>query len=245
MLPSKILVIGHRGCGAGDMENTVSSFLRAIELGADGVELDVRSTADGAIVVHHDPIVSGYGPIHQLCFEELPAYIPTFEDALRVCAGVLVDVEVKNSPREIGFDPTEKTARRVGEILSDFARTSELAGVQISSFSSASLDAASAVGAFATGLLVGRRANFISGLRLAVARKYSAVHLWRQLIRDRTVSIAHEAGIEVWAWTVDTARATARGRASGVDGMITDRISLVRSALADLDARYASHGGFE
>ena len=57
------LVLGHRGASAGAPENTVAAFTRARELGADGVELDVRRTADGVLVVHHDPDVRGVGLI--------------------------------------------------------------------------------------------------------------------------------------------------------------------------------------
>ena len=49
------LVLGHRGASAVAPENTVAAFAKARELGADGVELDVRRTADGVLVVHHDP----------------------------------------------------------------------------------------------------------------------------------------------------------------------------------------------
>jgi len=48
------IVIGHRGAPAYEPENTLKSFRRALELGADGIELDVRFTADGVPVVFHD-----------------------------------------------------------------------------------------------------------------------------------------------------------------------------------------------
>jgi len=52
-----MLKIGHRGARAYEPENTLRSFNRAVELGVDAVELDVRQTKDGELVVIHDPEV--------------------------------------------------------------------------------------------------------------------------------------------------------------------------------------------
>jgi glycerophosphoryl diester phosphodiesterase len=49
-------VIAHRGASREAPENTIAAFERALTLGADGIELDVHATADGAVVVHHDPV---------------------------------------------------------------------------------------------------------------------------------------------------------------------------------------------
>ena len=46
--------MAHRGASRAEAENTVAAFRRAGEMGADAVELDVRRTADGVLVVHHD-----------------------------------------------------------------------------------------------------------------------------------------------------------------------------------------------
>ena len=50
-------IIAHRGASRERTENTMAAFERALELGADAIELDVHATADGRIVVHHDPVV--------------------------------------------------------------------------------------------------------------------------------------------------------------------------------------------
>ncbi len=54
---NRVLVLGHRGAPALAPENTLESFRRALELGADGLELDVRRSGDGRLVVVHDPRV--------------------------------------------------------------------------------------------------------------------------------------------------------------------------------------------
>ena len=69
-------VHAHRGSPdpvAGIRENTLAAFARARRLGADGVELDVRLTRDGALAVHHDPVVPGVGAVADLARAELPS----------------------------------------------------------------------------------------------------------------------------------------------------------------------------
>jgi len=53
------LVIAHRGASAYELENTLAAFRLAVEMGADGVELDVHGTADSEFVVHHDEEIRG------------------------------------------------------------------------------------------------------------------------------------------------------------------------------------------
>src|SRR5947209_6613253 len=82
------LVLGHRGASHARPENTLAAFARARELGADGVELDARRSADGWIVVHHDPAVIGFGLIAENGFTALRAAhpeIPTLVEALGAC----------------------------------------------------------------------------------------------------------------------------------------------------------------
>src|SRR5215467_11635370 len=56
--------IGHRGAKTELPENTIAAFKRAFERGADAIELDVHATADGMVVVHHDPVLGrGFGPV--------------------------------------------------------------------------------------------------------------------------------------------------------------------------------------
>jgi glycerophosphoryl diester phosphodiesterase len=50
--------ISHRGEHQTLPENSIPAFLRAIELGADAIELDVHATSDGVVIVHHDPVVN-------------------------------------------------------------------------------------------------------------------------------------------------------------------------------------------
>ena len=153
-MPS-IAVQGHRGSpdpGAGIIENTLASFMRARELGADGVELDVRMTADGALAVHHDPVVPGVGTVAELAASALPPSVPLLASALEVCAGLVVNIEIKNLPGEPGFDPDNGIAEAVVDLVREADRAST---VVISCFWPATLDAVRrAHPDLATGLLL-------------------------------------------------------------------------------------------
>src|SRR5579862_4337820 len=110
------MILAHRGASKGARENTVASFLEARRLGADGVELDVRRSSDGALVVHHDADVPGLGPVAALRAADLPAYVPLLDAALDACAGLVVNVELKELPGEAGYDAGYPLARLVARL---------------------------------------------------------------------------------------------------------------------------------
>src|SRR5688572_20980568 len=95
---SRAPVIAHRGASAVRRENTVEAFVEARRLGADMVELDVRRTVDGALVIHHDALIPELGAIHELRQNALPPWVPTLEQAMEACDGMTVNIEVKNWP---------------------------------------------------------------------------------------------------------------------------------------------------
>ncbi len=99
-------IIAHRGASARELENTLEAFRLAKELGADWVEMDVRQTSDGVLVLHHDAHLanSRSQPIASIDSQDLPPHVPTLAQALEVCEGVGVVVEIKNDPREPGYD---------------------------------------------------------------------------------------------------------------------------------------------
>src|SRR5204863_7856971 len=96
-------VIAHRGASGYEYENSRAAFRRAVMLDADGVELDIHATRDGAIVVHHDPDVQGCGPIALLTLAEarqvrLPngETLPLLQAVLDLVGDNDVGVEVKS-----------------------------------------------------------------------------------------------------------------------------------------------------
>ena len=88
-------VLAHRGdTTAAATENTIAAFLAAAAAGASGVELDVRRTADGALVVVHDAVVEGVGPVADARLRDLPADVAVLDEALGVLEGLVVNVEI-------------------------------------------------------------------------------------------------------------------------------------------------------
>lgn len=102
-----VLVIGHRGAPTFERENTIKSFQKAIELGCDMVELDVRKTFDDMLVVHHDASI-GRRKISNLTFQEATAAakirgctINTLEEVLQLTREkIKLDLEFKESGYE-------------------------------------------------------------------------------------------------------------------------------------------------
>ncbi|MFA5991327.1 MAG: glycerophosphodiester phosphodiesterase [Candidatus Doudnabacteria bacterium] len=108
-----MMIIAHRGASKLERENTLKAFSKAIELGADGIELDVRKTADNYLVVFHDPEIGGK-KICTLTLKEIKQeatkenyQVPELEESLRLIAGkAKIQIEIK----EVGYE------REVGEI---------------------------------------------------------------------------------------------------------------------------------
>lgn len=95
-------VIAHRGASGLAFENSLAAFALAKQLGADGVELDIHSTSDGAFLVHHDPVVAGVGRIGALPEDAFASYrlpngepIPTLGQVLEELGDLDVWIELK------------------------------------------------------------------------------------------------------------------------------------------------------
>lgn len=225
-------VQAHRGSPDpinGIRENTLAAFARARELGADGVELDVRLTADGGLAVNHDPVIDGLGPVHELSTAELPAHVPLLGEALVACSGMVVNIEVKNLPMEPAFDPTDRCAREVVDrVVADGLEAS----VIVSSFWGGALAAVRETGAgIRTGLLVIPSFDPDAAVAGAVDLGCSAVHLPVGLVSADSVSAAHAAGLAVAAWTVVDAVGLAAVLGARVDTVVTDDVAMARRAV--------------
>ena len=101
------MVVAHRGASKAAPENTLEAFALAASMGAAMVELDVRRASDGELVIHHNP------------FDVRPPGAPTLLQALDLCGalGMEVNIEIKNSPRDPDFDPSDSIAIEVAALL--------------------------------------------------------------------------------------------------------------------------------
>jgi glycerophosphoryl diester phosphodiesterase len=217
-------VFAHRGCTEGGIrENTVGAFAEARRLGADGVELDVRLTKDGALAVHHDAEVPGAGVISQLGAAELPDYVPLLADVLAVCDGMTVNVEIKNAPGDPGWDATELVAALSAEAIDAAGWTGR---VIVSSFQPATLRAVQAADErLALGALWGVGADSGGGLEEAAAEGFKAIHPFVLAVTPQLVEQAHALGLDVNTWTVNGPHDLRAMVELGVDTVITDVLS--------------------
>ena len=197
-------------------ENTPEAFALADAMGADGIELDVRRTSDGRLLIAHDPLDETEAE-----FDALAASLPTLDQALDACGDrMLVNVEIKNWPDDAGFDPT---MAMVGPIIATLRQRGSAARDRwlISSFSWETLEACRlAAPDIATAWLVSR----VSGERIATiaAAGHAAVHPWEPNVTAEFVERCHHAGLAVNTWTCNDPQRLVELSAIGVDGVCTD-----------------------
>jgi glycerophosphoryl diester phosphodiesterase len=223
-------VFAHRGDATTAKENTLAAFVAAVTVGADGVELDVRRSADGALVVHHDAHLDGIGAIAELRVRDLPDDVALLSDAVEVLDPLLVNVEIKNDPDEPGHDATGSLGHDVVALLDELG---ELDRVVISSFDLPTLDAVrQASASVATGWLLGYAADPRAAVDVAIAHAVSALHPWVLTVDVDVVAAAHSAGLEVATWTVNARHDLEQMASLGVDSVITDDVRLALEVAA-------------
>ena len=246
---SRPLVLAHRGGSALAPENTIAAFDRGLALGADGLELDVHLSRDGIVVVHHDRTLArttnltgaladrtagelaradaGYRcrPADGYPFRGQGVGIPALDEVLRRYANAPIVIEMKDNTPELAR-ATVDTVRRAGAVDR----------VCLGSFGLRVLRAARTIEpAIATS---GAReevrwALYRSWVRWPVSRVGYAGYQVPELagrtrvVSPRFVEYAHDAGLAVQVWTVDTEADARRLLGWGVDALITDRPDVI------------------
>ena len=223
------LILGHRGASSELHENTLEAFVRAAELGGDGVELDVRRTADGAMVVHHDAALIDGRAIVELDEFGLPLYIPNLRAALEACAGKFVNIEIKNVPIDPDWDPDETVAAGVAALVREMG----IAGnVVVSSFGLAAIDAVRAIDpSIPTGWLTISAYDQLRALDTAVEHGHSALHPHYTVVTEELVNAARAAHVDINTWTVDDPAEMKRLADLGVNAIITNDVALAVATL--------------
>ena len=216
-----VKVIAHRGASGVATENTLEAFGLARDLGADWVELDARRTADGLIVVHHDAHIADDRIICEMKRSELPDHICELHEALDACAGMSVNIEVKNFPDDADFDPGELVARAVVDLVKS---RSAHANVLVSCFHRRTIDLVHELDEkIPTAMLgYGPETSWSDLAQGLAAAGHTAVHPWYGLADAAAIEAIHAAGLEVNVWTVNDPEHMAQLVDDGVDGLCTD-----------------------
>ncbi len=211
-------IIAHRGASFAEAENTVAAFRRAVELGAEGIELDVRRTGDDRLVVHHDAHLPDGRVIVDTPAAELPDHVPTLEAALDACRGAFVNIEIKNAPDDPDADPTDWVLHRTGVEL---ARRHSDARWLISSFRwETVVRCRQLLPAVKSAWLVVEVEP--TAIERCAAAGHAALHPWVGALDEGTVAAAHAAGLAVNTWTCDDPDRMRELIAWGVDGICTN-----------------------
>ncbi len=219
-------VIAHRGAREAAKENTLPAFRMARELGADWVELDVRRTADGVVVVHHDAHLEDGRMLAQLNSDELPEFVPSLAEALEECHGMGVNIEIKNLPSDPDYDADHLVSDAVaGLVLAYLGPERAL----VSSFNIDTLDRLHGVDPTIPLAYLYDIGEPASAVARACAHEMSAIHPYDPLVTASLVERAQDEGLQVNVWTVNDAQRMETLVGYGVDGICTDVPDVART----------------
>jgi len=226
-------VWAHRGARTEAPENTLPAFERALDLGADGIEFDVRLTSDGIPVVIHDATVDrttvGHGPVIAQSLAQLRKLeasagmagfrgvaIPTLTEVLDLVALTNIDINIELKDSVASHHELEEQVLSAIELHGMADRT------VLSSFNPASLSSLQRLGATSELALILRGVRFRpwAGAKRSGA---SAIHIQvNRSITPHFVSRAHAAGISVRPWIVNSETEIDRMFRIKVDAIFTD-----------------------
>ena len=235
------LAFAHRGGAAEGDENTVEAFGRAVAMGYRYVETDVHATADGVPVVFHDPdlmrLTGSPGSVAGLRWADLAALrvggagaVPRLDDVLGAWPDIRFNIDVKAGPAAV---PTVEVVRRTGVadrvLLASFsdrrlAEVRRLAGPGV----------VTSLGARSVARL---RLASVTGLPVRLPRSVVAAQVPPRagpitVVDGRFLAYAHRRGLQVHVWTIDDPAEMHRLLDLGVDGIMTDRIEVLRDVYA-------------
>ena len=245
--PAARPVIGHRGNRAFAPENTVESFAQAVAAGADAIEFDVRVSADGIAVVHHDPTVErttdGRGAIERLTFDQLREFdaganftldsgqtfpfrgkghrIPSLEEVIEAFPTTPLLIEIKTPLAATSVRVAIEKHKAVERCLVDsFSKEA------LRIFDGSPIPYGAASGEVATlmrEVLLGSPITPIRYRALCVPLSYHGLPL---PVR-RFAKVAPKYDCRVHVWTINSPRVARDLWTAGVNGIITDDPALM------------------
>lgn len=218
-------IIAHRGASALEPENTLKSFIKAIKLGVDMVECDVRTTSDGQLVVHHDPnldrTTDGRGPLKNKTLSELSQLdagdgerIPTLREALDTVRGeVGVVIEVKDPGSE----------EKILNLVKEEKMTTDV--IIASFYHKVSLKLKSLDSEISTGIIFACQP--VNSVSMALDAQADIMFPQYQYLSKLMVDDAHNHGIKVVAGVIDDPVRVAKVISWGVDALVTNDPTIV------------------
>lgn len=239
------LAFAHRGFSPSGAENTMAAFAAAVELGYCYLETDVRTSADGVLMVFHDETVDrvtdGSGRVEDLTLEQLRTLrvagrepIPTFDELLSAWPDIRLNVDVKDErSAALLAQAIQRHGAHDRVLVASFdeARSRGVlaaTGNQVA-WSSGSATAALAVvlGALGLNRLIRSRLSRTTALQVPVRQGPVRV------ITPGFIRRAHAAGVQVHVWVIDDPVQMRELLEMGVDGLMSDRADLLAAVMAE------------
>ncbi|MBF4492092.1 glycerophosphodiester phosphodiesterase [Flavobacterium sp. JLP] len=220
-----MLKIAHRGAKGYEPENTLQSFQKALDLNADGIELDVHLSADGHIIVIHDETIdkmtNGKGFVNTLSLTELKSFlidgkheIPTLREVFDlVDKKCFINIELKS------YETLGKAVALIEEYISE--KNWNYEHFIVSSFD---WNALQEVHNLNSNIPIGVLTETDLNLALAFAEtiKAKAIHPYYHLLNSENVLQMQEKGFLVLPWTVNIEEDIQKIKNLKVNGIITD-----------------------
>jgi glycerophosphoryl diester phosphodiesterase len=239
------MVFGHRGASTGAPENTLAAFQLALQKGAQGIEFDVKLTADGEVVVLHDQTLDrttdASGDLRSYTLQQLSSInagswfnrefsgeqIPTLRSVLEIFSEhLLLNIELTNYA-----SPSDPLPEKVAGIVNEF----DLRGrILFSSFNPGVLRRLKNIlPVYPIALLtLPGLPGALSGKIYPLFTRFDALHPHYSTVTRKMVCDFHEANKRVHTWTVNKPADISRLLSLGVDGIITDDPTLALTIMA-------------
>lgn len=235
----------HRGASSLYPENTILAFKEAINLGCDGIELDVHKSKDNVLVVIHDEDIKrthkGKGLVKDYTAEELKGFqcrkkefennelcrIPTLEEVilLIVDSNIVLNIELKTDV--IHYDKIEE------EVINLVKKYGLKNRVLISSFNHKSLEICKSIDSeIQVGVLYSKKIKNV--IEYAKSLKVNAIHPKLTLISKEIIDEAHNNGIKVNVYTVNKESLMKKLIDFNADGIFTDYTSILKSVKEEM-----------
>ncbi|NHJ47958.1 MAG: glycerophosphodiester phosphodiesterase [Asgard group archaeon] len=226
---TKPLIQGHRGASAVEPENTIRAFIRAFDDGADGIEFDIRLTADKKIVVIHDKTINrtsnGKGLVKDYTFDELLKFDFGLGERIPLLAEVLtnfgnnywLNIEVK----ELGFEQQLVNLLKILNVKEK---------IVISSFKEKALiDIKKLDRSLCTAFIYNMKNPNLEHLKSSMG--IDSIHPKMNLVTKRLVKKADELNLPIRTWTVDQPKDAIKLAKLGIDTIITNNPKVIAQAL--------------
>ena len=222
---NQLLVIGHRGAKGHIAENTLPSIAKAIELGVDGVEIDIFKCASGELVVFHDKtlekLTNATGYIEDLELDSIQQIkvlndytIPTLSEVLNLINGrIFVNIELKAS----------STALKTDELLKTYLGSKNWSSekVLISSFNWDELKIFREIN-HEIPIAILTEDDPLDAIPIGIELKAIAINPDYKTLNSDNIRKIKKAGFKIYPWTVNKIEDITLIKSLGVDGIITD-----------------------